>query len=596
MTKPQPQPEFNIIDDPRYDALEFADDWADLLCGDVVLMPFKDGEPDWDHCTRQSLTWVGGHWEEFELEDVPRLAILTDGFSRFIEAAADISVVTLIRDGTPTVRQIDGEPCARAVDMVADAIIDDEPLRELRADLQPANDNVPPPTSNHTGRLLRLQREHGGEIRDATLFGASFDGKTGQVVIDAADRAVFHTAKSACLITETPRLYATPFRLRASTAIPQREWLHAKHYMRRYLTVTVGAGGSGKSAHAVSEVLAMVTGRPLLDPDGPLTKPLRVWYVNAEDPADEIERRFTAAAMHFGATAEQISDRLFTDTGRDQEFVIVRQDGREFKVAEPMIEDMLAVIKENQIDVVIVDPFVSTHEVPENDNGLIQRVAKQWRRVADLGNCSVELIHHITKGNLEVTADSARGGGALKDAARSVRTINPMTRDEADKAGVDDSYGYFRVDFGKANMVSRSSGSHWRRFVSVPLRNGKGIVKTGDEIGVVEGWRWPSADDLAGRRAEARRSLVGDIPEYVLDGIKNRLTGADHKANEQSKNWAGIVIAEILGIDLAVAGEKSRVKEIISSWIADGHFEIVDMQDHRRHISPHLKPVARPEK
>jgi hypothetical protein len=595
MTMKMQKPEFNIIDDPRHDALESADDWADLLCGDVVLVPFKNDEPDWGRCTRQNLTWVGGHYTELAVEDVPRLAVLTDSFDRFIKDSSGISIITLIRDGTPDVRQIDGEPCATAVDMVADAIMDGEPLRELRADLQPANDNVPPPASNHTGRLLRLQREHGGEIRDVTLFGASLGGKTGQVVIDGAGRAVFHTARGAFIVTETPRLYATPFKLRASTAIPQREWLHAHHYMRRYLTVTVGAGGGGKSAHAVSEVLSMVTGRPLLDPHGPLTKPLRVWYVNAEDPADENERRLTGAAMHFCVTEDQIGGRLFTDTGREQEFIIVRQEGREFKVVEPMIEDMLAVIEENQIDVVIVDPFVSTHEVPENDNGLIQRVAKQWRRVADQGNCSVELIHHITKGNLEVTADSARGGGALKDAARSVRTINPMTREEAEKAGVEDSHGYFRIDFGKANMVSRSSGSQWRRFVSVPLGNGRGIIKTGDEVGVVESWRWPSADDIAGRRAEARKSLVGGVPSHVLEGIKNRLAGADHKASEQSKNWAGNVIAEILGIDLSQKSEKARVKEMIAAWVDDGHFEIVDIQDHRRHLAPHLKPLRDPE-
>lgn len=71
----------------------------------------------------------------------------------------------------------------------------------------------------------------------------------------------------------------------------------------------------------------MVTGRPLLDPDGPRTKPLRAWWINAEDPQDKIDRRFHAAAKHFGVTAEQIDGRLFTDSGREQEFVIARTKG-----------------------------------------------------------------------------------------------------------------------------------------------------------------------------------------------------------------------------------------------------------------------------
>lgn len=40
----------------------------------------------------------------------------------------------------------------------------------------------------------------------------------------------------------------------------------------------------------------MVIGRPLLDSDGSLKAPLRVWYINAEDPQDEIDRRLHAVA------------------------------------------------------------------------------------------------------------------------------------------------------------------------------------------------------------------------------------------------------------------------------------------------------------
>ncbi|MBY5392222.1 AAA family ATPase [Rhizobium leguminosarum] len=91
-------------------------------------------------------------------------------------------------------------------------------------------------------------------------------------------------------------------------------------------------------------------------------KPLKVWWVNAEDPQDEINRRFHAAAKHFAVSNEQIGGRLFTDSGRDQEFVIARQEGRDLKIVEPFIANMVAEIRRREIDVVIVDPFVSTHE------------------------------------------------------------------------------------------------------------------------------------------------------------------------------------------------------------------------------------------
>ncbi|RSB81867.1 hypothetical protein EFD55_07965 [Rhizobium pisi] len=141
---------------------------------------------------------------------------------------------------------------------------------------------------------------------------------------------------------------------------------------------------------------------------------------------------------------------------------------------------MVSEIGRREIDVVIIDPFVSTHEARENANGAMQRVAAAWVRVADEANCCVELVHHVSKNQGEVTADSARGGGAFKDKVRSMRVFNVMTHAEAEKAGVEDPRGYFRVDHGKVNMIA-SGRSQWRRFVSVPLNNGRGLVKTGDE-------------------------------------------------------------------------------------------------------------------
>jgi hypothetical protein len=44
-------------------------------------------------------------------------------------------------------------------------------------------------------------------------------------------------------------------------------------------------------------------------------------------------------------------------------------------------------------------------------------------------------------------------------------------------------FDYFRVEFRKFNMVAATT-SQWRRFVSVPLMNGKGLLnRNGDEIG-----------------------------------------------------------------------------------------------------------------
>lgn len=552
------------------------------LAGDSVLVPPLMRR---DRLTRYDLTPVA-HWSDITEDDIPRLAILTDSFARFIGHGNDASVVTVWREGTPIVVQVDGEPNEEAVDLVTDVICGniariDRAERES-ATQEAANDNEP------ISKFKRGDRVVHDKLGAGTVL-LSVGGRS-TVKFDSGEQSYF--IDDFLKPTDVPApdpIHATPFVLRDPSSLPERDWLYGKHYIRKYLTSTVGAGGGGKSAHAVSETLAMVTGRPLLDPDGPLIAPLRVWYINAEDPQDEIDRRFHAAAKHFDVTAEQIGDRLFTDSGREQEFVIMRQDGRGFKVCQPLIDEMVTEIQRRQIDVVIIDPLVSTHEVPENDNGAMQRVAKAWTEVADRANCCVEVIHHVVKSQSEVTADSARGGGALKDKTRGMRVLNAMTAGEAEKVGMEKPDGYFRIDHGKVNMVA-SGRSQWRRFVSVSLGNGKGLVKTGDEIGVVEPWRWPSADILAERAAEQRRAVVADVPDDLLAGLKVRLENSEYKESPQANNWAGKLVAELFGLD--AKNDRSQIKAMLAAWIDDGELEVVDLRGANRHLAPHIKPAA----
>ncbi len=333
----------------------------------------------------------------------------------------------------------------------------------------------------------------------------------------------------------------------------------------------------------------MVTGRPLLDPDGPLTKPLRVWWINAEDPQDEIDRRFHAAAKHFSITNDQINGRLFTDSGRDQSFVIAKQEGRDLKVVEPFVADLVAEIRRRQIDVLIVDPFVSTHEAQENDNGAMQRVTAAWVRVADEANCCVELVHHVTKAQGEVTAESARGGGAFKDKVRSMRVFNVMTKEESEKAGVENHRSYFRVDFGKVNMVASGSSS-WRHFVSVPLGNGKGLTDNGDEVGVVEPWRWPSAEDLGQLRVQKMNSVVADVPAHILAGVKNRMRSGAYKYDAKGRPSAADLMVE-----LGLAHERKDGQKMVDAWVSLGEFEVVNRHcDVARKPRDFVEPVFAP--
>jgi hypothetical protein len=234
-------------------------------------------------------------------------------------------------------------------------------------------------------------------------------------------------------IQQPAPIVATPFAWRDEASIPPRKWLYGRHLLRRFVSVDVAAGGTGKSSVKIGEAMAMACGRDLYGVpvhDGPLT----VWLYNLEDPAEEIERRIHATAKWFRIAQADVAGRLYVDSGRDQRCIIATETEYGARIAQPVYEQIKQQLTERRIDVLTIDPFVSSHEVSENDNRAIDAVVKAWGRLADECNCSINLVHHVRKGNgQEANADSARGAKALVDAARSVVVFNRMTPGDAGK-------------------------------------------------------------------------------------------------------------------------------------------------------------------
>lgn len=370
--------------------------------------------------------------------------------------------------------------------------------------------------------------------------------------------------------TEQPAFHATPFKWIDPATLPRREFAYGVHYIRKYVSVTVSPGGLGKTSNSIAESLAMVSGRGLLGVKPP--KRMRVWLFNAEDPRDEMERRIMAACLHFNLKPEDLDGHLFLDTGREQELVIAREDKRAgVKIIEPIVEAIVSQIQANGIDVMVVDPFVSTHQVNENDNGAIDKVAKLWAQIADRTNCSIDVVHHLRKvADREATVEDARGAVALLGAARSVRVLNRMSEEQATAAGIpaEERFSYFNVHAGKVNLTKYSAAQDWRKLESVPLGNGRGLSKPQDHAGVVTEWKWPNAEEV-----------VGELDAEQIANIKSTLAGGGYKAAAQGKPWAGEAIAYALGLDIEDKAAKRRVGSLLKALIAEGVLTIVEERD-----------------
>ncbi len=339
----------------------------------------------------------------------------------------------------------------------------------------------------------------------------------------------------------------TEFVWRNPADIPPRPWLYGHHLIRGQVSVTVAPGGVGKSSLTICEALAMASGRALL---GDWTAAdLKVWVYNLEDPRDELDRRIIAAMQHHDVGPTEIDGRLFVDTGRERLLCTALQTQEGVKIIRPELDALAGEIKAKRIDVLIIDPFVSSHQVSENDNGAIDLVSKEWACLADHCNCAIELVHHTRKTNGETaTTESGRGATALLATARSGRVLNKMSDTKKAEADVkDDPSTYFAVTRDKANLAP-AGDCVWRRMASVHLDNG-------DSVGVVEVWNWPDAFD--------------GISEKDLLSVQNALEGKGLRYSDQAgDDWAGVVVAEVLGLD-AVA-DKKRIKKLIETWLKSG--------------------------
>ena len=388
---------------------------------------------------------------------------------------------------------------------------------------------------------------------------------------------------------EPPQNTFTPFVLRDPAEIPPRQWLYDKRLISGHASLTVSPGGLGKSSLLIVEALAMASGKPLLGSAPP--RPLRVCLWNGEDPHDELERRFAAGVMHYGLTAGDIEDRLTVDSGRSMPLCIARSVGGMAMVDQTQVEAIVEAVEASKADVLIIDPFVTTHLVSENDNGAINAVISAYRQIADRTGIAIDLVHHSTKlgGNRGTSEENgiaqARGASALVDGVRSARFLAGMSEDDAARLGLESPHGYFQIVTGKANLAPKPEKAVWRKMESVTLGNGSGLYPEGDFVGVVTEWTPPDAFD--------------DVTLHDLKAVQDRIAGGEYRSSDQSAEWAGVEVADVMGLDIgdglknaqrtgAQKAARGKVKQLLNQWIKAGALKVEKRRDGNREERPFI--------
>jgi len=349
--------------------------------------------------------------------------------------------------------------------------------------------------------------------------------------------------------------------LRRQEDIPPRRWLYARHYLRGAVTATVGDPGIGKSNLAIAEGIAMATGRNLLNVL--VTEKLKVLYLSGEEPLEEVERRVHAICDFYRIPTIELY-RFYFATMLSDPLKLARAHHINIVFDAPRWTALDKLVNDLHVDVIIIDPLVSFHGLPEGDNNLMDELCKRIGKLAYDRKISIDILHHARKRyqNADIEIQDTRGAGAVIGAVRSARVLNRMKEGEATKAGVTEHKRYFRCDNGKANYAPPAEHSTWFGMASVTLANN-------DDVGVVTSFTFPGP--------------LSRITAEQFDYIKKNCTGTlKYRADTQSQDWVGRMVAEVCDLDADDKEDRTLINRALRTWLKSGALFKVEAMDQYR--------------
>ncbi len=339
--------------------------------------------------------------------------------------------------------------------------------------------------------------------------------------------------------------------------IPPRGWLYGNVWCRGFPSSLLGDGGTGKSALRIVQGLSAATNRSLTGEH--VFQRSRVLIISFEDGNDELRRRVRAAMLYHGVSHDEVDGWLFLYYADRKTGKLLTTNPKGGVIEGSLVDKLRATIRRDHIDVIILDPFVKTHSVEENDNSRMDEVIQILTDLAVEENIAVDFPHHTSKGRAAAPGDADRGRGAsaVKDGARLVYTLTTMTTEEAKTFGIEEGVRrlYFRIDSGKVNITPPARDAKWFHLVGVSIGNATELYPNGDNVQTVEPWTPP--ETFAGLSDDVTNRILTEIDDGLPDGT---LFSAATNVKEEKAAWR-VVAKHALG------KTEAQCREIIKAWL-----------------------------
>jgi hypothetical protein len=207
--------------------------------------------------------------------------------------------------------------------------------------------------------------------------------------------------------------------------------------------------------------------------------PGNVIVVNNEDDSNVLIHRVAAIMRQHGLTEDDIDGRLHVYSGYGKELAIAHTENGEVVLTNDG-QRLQQQILDEDVQAIFLDPFISLHDAPENDNVAVNKAVKQFKAIAANTGCAISLIHHTRKMGKDSEmgagdAEAGRGASSLKDAARVVLTLAKMSQETGKKIKLAEYGNYIRLDTGKSNFSAPDHEVRWFELTGVPTPAGNTI-------------------------------------------------------------------------------------------------------------------------
>ena len=347
---------------------------------------------------------------------------------------------------------------------------------------------------------------------------------------------------------------------------PPRGWLLGTSFCRGFASSLLGEGAVGKTAMRYAQVLSLAVNRPLTKEH--VFRQCRVLVLSFEDGPDELRRRLLAARLHHKIERHELKGWMFLEALGRADGKLLEMDDRGWPKTGALAARLEQTIIERRIDLVMLDPFIKTHGMPENDNNAVDAVAQILTDLAIKYDIAVDVPHHMAKGPADPgNANRGRGASSLKDALRLVRTITRMTPEEAKALGVEekDRVSLVRIDDAKVNITPMGE-TKWFHLVGVDIGNASAIYPHGDNVQTVEPWTPPPLfSDIS---VPAIHSVLDEIDAGLPDG--NRFTDAPNAGSRAA--WSLIV-------KYCPGKAEGSARQVIKTWVGSGLLTVKDYEN-----------------